>query len=486
MRFLRRSLVGLVLVAVTLALLATAAGTLRQAVEDRMAREGNATPARERVFSANVMRVEPATLTPELTVFGELRSRRTLQVRASTGGTVARLSPAFEDGGAVAAGDLLVALDPTEATRAVDIARTDLAEAEAGLRDAERAIGLATDDIAAAEQQLALRERALSRARDLATRGVGSEAAIETAELAEAQAAQAVLSRRQALATAETRLDSARTTLDRVRIGLAEAERRLSETRITAEFGGVLADVAAVEGGRVSQNEKLADLIDPAALEVSFRLSTSQYGRLVGPDGRLVAAIVQVSLDVGGADIVATGTITRESAAVGEGQTGRLLYAALGDAPGFRPGDFVTVEVREPDLTGVALLPATAVDGAGTVLALGADDRLEVIAVEVLRRQGDDVIVAAGAIAGREVVAERSPLLGAGIRIRPLRPGTSAAAPAEPEFVELSAERRAALVAFVEGNDRMPPEAKARMLAQLAEDRVPAQTVARIEERMGG
>jgi hypothetical protein len=45
-----------------------------------------------------------------------------------------------------------------------------------------------------------------------------------------------------------------------------------------------------------------------------------------------------------------------------------------------------------------------------------------------VRRQGDAVIVDPGAAAGREVVAERSPLLGEGIRITPVRAGQTAAA----------------------------------------------------------
>jgi hypothetical protein len=53
-------------------------------------------------------------------------------------------------------------------------------------------------------------------------------------------------------------------------------------------------------------------------------------------------------------------------------------------------------------------------------------------------------------------------------------------------MVELSAERRAALVAFVEANARMPDEAKARVLAQLREPQVPAQMIERLESRMGG
>ena len=53
-----------------------------------------------------------------------------------------------------------------------------------------------------------------------------------------------------------------------------------------------------------------------------------------------------------------------------------------------------------------------------------------------------------------------------------------------PETIALDPERRARLVAFVEANDRMPAEAKARVLAQLQEDEVPARVVERIEERM--
>lgn len=486
MRFLRRSLTGLFLLAVTAGLLAWAAATLIGAIEERQSRDSSGPPAEERVFAANVVTVESGAIPPVMTVFGEVRSRRTLELRATSGGTVVELSPNFEEGGSVAAGELLVAIDPADAEAALSVARADLAEARATLSEAERAVTLAADELAAAEAQQALRDRALVRARDLAERGVGTEATVEGAELAASQAVQATLSRRAALAQAESRLDQSLIAVDRRQIGLAEAERALADTRIVADFAGTLADVSVVEGGIVTANERLADLIDPSALEVSFRLSTTQYSQLLDDAGRLVPAAVEVVLDVFGAALSSPGTITRESGAVGEGQTGRVVFASLAEPAGFRPGDFVTVRITEPPLSGVALLPAAALDGSGTVLALGPEDRLEALPVTLLRRQGDAVIVSAEGLAGREVVAERSPFLGAGIRVRPIRPGKAALSPEEPEMVELTPERRAALIAFVEGNSQMPAEAKARVIAQLAEDRVPARVVQRIESRMGG
>lgn len=485
MRFLTRSLMGLFMAAVTVGLLALAGNLIAGAVADKMAADRPSQPVRERVYSANVIAVTPASITPEMLAFGEIRSRRTLDLRAPRGGRVIELASGFEDGAEVRAGDVLLRLDPADATSARDLALATVADAEAEGRDAARALTLAQDDLAAAQGQVELRQQALTRQEDLQKRGVGSPAAVETAALALSSAEQAVLSRRSAVAQAEGRVDQAASTLSRAKITLAEAERALADTVITASFTGRLNGVAVVEGGIVSANERLAQIIDPDSLEVSFRLSTAQFARLLDQRGDLINAPVAVTLDAFGAEIRADGAIERVGAAVGEGASGRLVFAALNASRGFRPGDFVTVRILEPALENAALLPATAVNGDGVVLALGAEDRLEDVTVRILRRQGNDVLVAAGPIAGREVIAERSPLLGAGIRVRPIRPD-GAAVPAEPETVELSSERRAQLIAFVEANARMPAEAKARVLEQLAQEKVPAQVIERLESRMGG
>ncbi len=485
MGFLRRSMIGMFLMAITVGLLALAGDTVYSALQARWSDQPQERAARERVFAANVVMIKLETIQPVLSTFGEVRSRRTLEIRAAAPGEIVWLSDTFEEGGAIEAGTLLARIDPANAQSALDTARTDLAEAEADLRDAERALILAVEDISAAEEQARLRKSALARQQDLFGRGVGSAAAVETAELAVSSANQAVLSRKLAHASAEARVDQSKTARERRQITLAEAERRLQDTEIKAEFAGVLSNVSAVVGGLVAANERLAELIDPTALEVSFRVSTPQYARLLSESGRLVGAEVNASIDILGVDITASGIISRESAGVGDGQTGRLLFARLRDATGFRPGDFVSIAIEEPPIPLVARLPATAVDAAGTVLVLGDEDRLEVAEIELLRREGDDVIVRARGLAGREVVAERTPLLGAGIRIRPIRPNGNEV-PAGPELISLDPERRARLVAFVEANQFMPADVKSRVLAQLQKDKVPTRVVERIESRMGG
>jgi RND family efflux transporter MFP subunit len=318
----------------------------------------------------------------------------------------------------------------------------------------------------------------------LRTRGVGTEAAVETAELASSAAKQAVLSSRQSLQQADARVAQAKTLIERRQITLTNAERLLADTEIYAGFDGRLSDVQISAGGIVSPNERLAQLVDPDALEVSLRVSTAQYTRLLDADGGLIKAPVSVILDVLGTDLTVKGRLSRESAAVAEGTTGRVLFASIATPGGLRPGDFVTVAVDEPELDRVVKVPAAAVGPDETVLVLGEDDRLEVADVQILRRQGDDVIIRARGLRGREIVSERSQLLGAGIKVKPLR-GEGAGVPEAPEMLTLDAERKAKLIAFVEANTRIPDAVRQRMLTNLAKDQVPAQMVQRLEQRMG-
>lgn len=472
------------MLALTLALLGLAAITVGNAVRQSLAPGGPARPAQERVVAANVLTLTPSEIAPALTAYGKVEARRTLDIRTRQTGTVLWVAEAFRDGGSVSEGDPLVRLDPVPAEEALALARANLAEAEAAAAEALATVDLMLDDVAAAEAQAALRRQALVRQQEIAARGAGSPQAVETAELAASAADQAVLSRRQALASARARVDQTGVAVTRARIALAEAERALAETEIHAGQSGRVEGVSLVAGAVVTANEVLGRVIDPAALDVAVRLSTAQFARMLDLSGALRPAEAGIALPGLPGAALLPGRLDRMGAAVGEGQTGRLVYVVPeAGAEGLallKPGDFVAVSIAEAPLADVALVPATAVGRQGTVLVLGPDDRLQEVAVEVLRRQGDDVILRVGALAGREIVAERSVLVGEGIRIRPIRPQSSEG------LVPLSPERRARLVALVEADASLTPDGRARLLQELEGVTVPARVVDRLEGRADG
>ncbi|MEO1549750.1 MAG: HlyD family efflux transporter periplasmic adaptor subunit [Pseudomonadota bacterium] len=482
MRVLARAFTAVFLLCVTLGLLGLAAITLSEARQEQAAREGRQRPASEREYAVNVRTLDAQTIAPKITAFGEVESARTLELRAAVPGRVVALAENFRDGSQVSAGSLLFQTDPADALSAQALAQSDLAEARAELAEATQALGLAEEDLRAAENQETLRRQALQRQRDLLDRGAGTVAAVETAEISLAGAEQTSVGRAQALANAQSRIERAEITLARRQISLAEADRTVEDTKVFAPFDGVLSEVAVVAGGLVNTNEKLADVIDPNALEVAFRLSNAQFAQLIDENGRLRQVPVRAALSLDDLTVQVTGVVVRASAAVEAGQTGRRVFAGLtgGAVAALRPGDFLSVVIEEPPLENVAEIPATAVTNDGRVLVLAAEDRLEEVQGEILRRQGDMVLMS-GLPFGREIVTARLPQLGPGVKVRAVREG---AMPEAPQTVTLDAERRARLVAAVEGNARMPAEAKERVLARLSEDEVPLAMVERLESRM--
>ena len=87
------------------------------------------------------------------------------------------------------------------------------------------------------------------------------------------------------------------------------------------------------------------------------------------------------------------------------------------------------------------------------------------------------------------IVADRSPLLGAGIRIGPIQSQSSGSNPAqqleEPESAALSDVERTSLLELVQASKEMPDRAKKRIMNRLNQDRVPQEIVDRLRSQAG-
>ena len=429
----------------------------------------------------------------------------------------------------------------------VDVAYANLVESEVQLAEAIGSLELAEGEVISAQEQLDLKKRAYDRQKNLRKRGVVTDSSLETAELSVSSAKQVLLSRQQAVKKAKLQLEQSGNVVNRrqlnltdaglsqkeaiqkaklkleqsgnivnrrklnltdaqlsrresiqkaklkleqsgnfvnrVKLNLADAERLLKDTELYAEFDGRLAEVNVTSGGLVNNNERLAKLIDPNDLEVSFRLSTAQYNFLSEKNKLSIGRPVEVALDIMGADLKVNGTLTRESASVVEGASGRLLFAKLNKPLGLRPGDFVSVSVKEPMLKDVFVMPASAVSGNDTILLVGDENRLEEMKVELLRRQGENIVIRSDALEGKEIVSKATQLLGKGIKIKPIR---AKAAGEEvfsgPEMIELDEERRARLIATVTANAYIPKNVKKKILKALSKKKVRADMVERIEK----
>jgi multidrug efflux pump subunit AcrA (membrane-fusion protein) len=487
-----RTLWGLVILAVALTLSGVSVAVITAAL-NAPSQAADLRQPRERVFSVPVGTLTAETISPVITSYGHISSGRSLEVRSSVGGEVVWLADAFRDGGMVEQGQDLLRIDPARLHTAVAFAEADLAEAEANLARTGASLALAALDADAAQEQLALRSDALERQEALAERDIVRAADLEAAALARAAAQQTAINRQQAVAAEQARIDQAEIAVQRARLALEDARRDLADAVITAPFAGVMTRSSATLGRLVSANEQLGVLIDPRDLEVGFRVTNTQFERLLSGQGQLRNAEVTLVFQTWRSTREVAAVIDRADAEVGEGQVGRLVYARLVDPDpmAIRPGDFVTVHATERPMSDVVAIPATAATPDGRILLVGAGNRLEEVQATILRHQGDRLIVTDVPV-GRDYVLSRALQLGAGLQVEPVRPaaagdapGAAAAAPpAESDMIALEDARRAALIAFVEGNAQMRPETRERVLGELSQPEVPRATVERFEARM--
>ncbi|GIW33947.1 efflux RND transporter periplasmic adaptor subunit [Meiothermus sp.] len=246
---------------------------------------------------------------------GTLEAVQTLAVKPAVNGTVLRLPTV---GDRVQRGQLIVQLDPTNYTRALENARLTLQKAQANL-DKLRADQASTQaanrqNIASAEVAYANARRDLEAARTnlqatqkLFDLGGASAQSLQSARdaYAKAQAALEVAqvnlnTARQALSlrnSANTQdLRNAQIAVEQARLEVKNAEENLANTKIYAPFDGVVAEVNAQVGSigvgaTVSNSTALLTLIDDSSVNLPVQIDESEIAKV------RVGQRVEVTLD---------------------------------------------------------------------------------------------------------------------------------------------------------------------------------------------
>lgn len=344
-----------------------------------------------------------ASLPTKVAVSGVLAAQEELVLGLEAGGRVAAL--AVDVGDAVAAGDVVAALDPREFELSIE-------RAEAAVAAADARLGLGTGADPAAfdveqapsvrEAEAVVVEARLNRER-VAKLVEGSLQASSQLEVATA-----------ALAVAENRLrrarDDVRTWIADAklrRIELAQAHKRLRDAHVKAPWPGRVA-VRHVAVGQVVQ---------PGAPVVTLLRVEPLRLRLRVPD-RLafgIAAGQTVEFTVDGVDgLERAGKVVRVGPAIDRGDRTRLVEAEVGNADGaLLPGAFCRARVVVAEAAPVVTVPKAAVvtfAGVDRVFTVAKDKdgalRAKGLLVELGRPVGDAVEVVRGVAVGDRVCAE--------------------------------------------------------------------------------
>ncbi len=323
---------------------------------------------------------------------GRLVPARSLWVNFQVAGQV--VARHVEPGQAVATDTLLIELESGDYADALAEAESRLEQEQAGLKRDRELLALAGRNRKVQEEEVA-RLEALGR-KSLSSASKLGDARIRLAQL---QAEEARL--RYQVETAAARLRQRRAAAGRAR-------RNLERTRLRAPFAGVVNRVAVEVGDYAATGARAVELIDIDTLHAYLEIP----GELAA--GLELGQRVQVDADGG----TLTGRVhSLQADPDPETFTHALTVSLPGE--GLRPGQLVRLKLPQPPLSGVLVVPATAVlrDEGNDFLFRLRDDHLERVPVRLGPRVGEHQVIAGGIAAGDTVVVRDVAALADGQRV---------------------------------------------------------------------
>ncbi len=375
---------------------------------------------------------------PVIRLYGQVDTGRSVELRAGVSGDVVEIHPDLVAGRRVAAGTVLLRIDPFLYEGALVEARANLASARAAIAEMNARLASEREQLQAAQSQLDLAKSDLERALSLAGSGTLTDKQVDDRRLILSQRDQAVSQRRNNILITEAQRAQQEANASRLEWKVREAQRKLEDTAVMAPFDGVISDESIEAGRTVNANEMVASIYDDTALEARFTLTNAQYGRMATGDDPLLGRKVEVSWSVGGADYVWPATIDRIGARVAAERGGVEVFArieAAGNPVQLRPGAFVALTVPDRIWRSTFRLPETAIRSSDHVFVV-VDGALVRRDVQLIAWDGEDAIIQGDLADGEEVLVTRLTEASEGVKVRkPTQtdaPGETAAEPASP------------------------------------------------------
>ena len=324
------------------------------------------------------------------------RTRSTLVPEIS--GVVVSVSPSWADGGFFESGETLLEIEASDYKLALVRAEAQVAQAEVG--------------IAREEQEAAV---ALKEWESLGNAGEEPPP----------------------LVAHEPQLAEARALLESARAMKRQAELNLKRTEIKAPYAGRVWQKSVDVGQYVSPGSQVARIYSVEKAEVRLPIADNELAYVDLPldyrnDGadsatRRQLPTVTLSAEFAGRKFTWEGKIVRTEGEIDPKSRRVHAVAQVKDPygrgqdperPPLAVGLFVNAEIKGLELEDVIVLPRHALRHGSRVLVVDADSRLRFREVEVLRIQGEEVVIAEGLENGERVCISPLEVVVDGMRVR--------------------------------------------------------------------
>ena len=227
----------------------------------------------ERIWRVQVQEAEPETLSPTLTLYGQVETPYMLNAAAPDSAVVKQVQ--VKEGDFVEQGRLLIELNERDFMPRLQQSRAEVTELEAELKSESNRHQSNLQSLGHEKDLLAIARAEVKRAQRLKKQKLGSDSALDVARQEAARQALAVTSRQFEIADHEARLQRLESRLQKARAKLEEARLDYERSRLIAPFDGVIAEVEVAPGDRVRESDVLLKMYALDSLEVRARIPSA-------------------------------------------------------------------------------------------------------------------------------------------------------------------------------------------------------------------
>lgn len=339
----------------------------------------------ERSWRVETLEIQPGSLQPSLTLYGQLESPRRFTVVAPMSGRIGELP--VRDGQIVSQGELLVALDEQDVAPQIKQAEAELADTRAQL--ASETIGQRNDQQALILEQRILANAQANRTRieQLIERNLVARSELENAQDVVERAALTVATRQRSIESFSSRQAALQARVERAQALLDSTRRDAERSRFSAPFDGVVGNLEVAQGDQVGSNTALLSFYPLEGMELRATLPqihTPAFVQALAEGQELQAHTLDLQPQL---------TMTlRRIAGEADARGVEALFTLDQPAEGLRVGNLLAISLPRPAHANSVALPYSALYGNRTVYALdeGRMRRIEVERIgETLRENGE-------------------------------------------------------------------------------------------------
>ena len=325
---------------------------------------------------------------------GSAQSRYEVGITPQVKGRVNELSPQMVAGGVFRKGELLFAIEEVDYQLAIALAQSSLAQTELELLRNENLADLARKEWHA----------------------LNTDSVVEP----------------NPLVVYEPQLKSARAQRDAAQANVEQAELNLQRTRVFAPFDCYVRSEQLEIGQFLNAGSPVATVVGTDQIEIVVPLPLDELIWLQVPrkGTQQKGSLAKVELQSGGQTFQWQGAITR---ALGEidprNRMARVVVTVeepfspdTGDAKLLKdllPGMFVEVHLQGEELADVIAVPRGALHDNDTLWIVDDENRLHIRAVDILRRERDEVLIRSGLDASEKIVLTNLSGAAEGMLLRP-------------------------------------------------------------------